>query len=148
VLRSRLIDAEGPMALSGAELLAAFERWQLLPRAELVRRCGFVSVTDGGQERLNYTAFYEALLEATGVHLGDGSTKAGGARGQRLGRSGRILAYYTKVQFNGNLMVGRAYLDLLQAKPGDRYLIQLGRNAIRLQPIDGQHDGENPTSVA
>jgi hypothetical protein len=53
-----------------------------------------------------------------------------------LGRSGRSLPFHTKVQFNGNLMVGRAYLDLLDAKPGDHFVIRLGRDSIRLMPLE------------
>jgi len=134
VLRSRLIDAEGPMALSGAELLAAFERWQLLPRAELVRRCGFVSVTDGGQERLNYTAFYEALLEAKGLSLGND--------GVGRGKGGRKLSYTATVQGNGNLLIGKAYTAMLDLKPGDEFEIKLGRKQVRLIPAGGVDEEE------
>ena len=117
--------------LKGAELLAAVEQWRSLPRAEIVRRCGYVSVTEAGQQRCNYTAFYEALLESKGLHLGH-------ARGRRPQRRGaRALPFHTKVQFNGNLMVGRAYLDLLHASPGDHFVIRLGRHAIRLLPLNG-----------
>jgi hypothetical protein len=49
-------------------------------------------------------------------------------------RPGRKLSYATKVQFNGNLMVGRAYTDLLDLKPGDAFEIKLGRKQIRLVP--------------
>ena len=137
MLRSRRCFAV-LIVLQGAELLAAVEQWRSLPRHEIVRRCGYCSVSKAGQERLNYTAFYEALLEAMGLHLGNG-------RGRRLqGRSGRSLPFHTKVQFNGNLMVGRAYLDLLQAKPGDHYVIRLGRHAIRLQPLNGSEAGPTP----
>jgi hypothetical protein len=43
-----------------------------------------------GTERLNFTAFYEALLEAKGMNLGAGSS--GGK-----GRPGRSLSFVTKV---------------------------------------------------
>ncbi len=122
--------------LQGEDLLAGVEQWRSLPRAEIVRRCGYVSVNETGAERLNYTAFYEALLEAKGVHLGNG-------RGHRLqGRSGRSLPFHTKVQFNGNLMVGRAYMDLLDAKPGDHFVIRLGRQAIRLLPLEADSSSQ------
>jgi hypothetical protein len=119
------------MALNGVDLLNAVEQWRSLPKAEIVRRCGYVSAREGGQERLNYTAFFEALLEAKGLHLGNGRTAD-----RRRGRSGRSLPFHTKVQFNGNLMVGKAYLDMLEAQPGDHFTIRLGRDSIRLVPLD------------
>lgn len=131
-----------PVVLQGDELLASVEQWRSLPRAEIVRRCGYVSVSETGAERLNYTAFYEALLEAKGVHLGNGRSR------RMQGRSGRSLPFHTKVQFNGNLMVGRAYLDLLDAKPGDHFVIRLGRQAIRLLPLDGQTSHAGPDGTA
>jgi len=120
------------MALNGVDLLNAVEQWRSLPKAEIVRRCGYVSAREGGQERLNYTAFFEALLEAKGLHLGNGRTAD-----RRRGRSGRSLPFHTKVQFNGNLMVGKAYTSMLNLHPGDQFEIKLGRRQIRLVPVGG-----------
>ena len=53
-------------------------------------------------ERLNFTAFYEALLEAKGINLGD--TGVAG-----IGKGGRKLSYIATVQGNGNLLIGKAY---------------------------------------
>jgi hypothetical protein len=78
---------------------------------------------DGG-ERLNFTAFYEALLEANGVSLG--SDGAGRSKG------GRKLSYVATVQFNGNLLVGKAYTAMLGLEPGDEFEIKLGRKQIKL----------------
>ena len=52
------------MALTGEALLTAVDQFKGLPRAEIVRRCGYVNVGESGQERLNNTAFFEALLQA------------------------------------------------------------------------------------
>jgi hypothetical protein len=43
----------------------------------LNRSAGYVSTKKDGSERLNFTAFYEALLEAKGVTLGDGGGSGG-----------------------------------------------------------------------
>jgi hypothetical protein len=123
------------MALTGEALLMAVDQFKGLPRAEIVRRCGYVNVGESGQERLNNTAFFEALLQAKGFALGDGRGPGGRRRARRLGRSGRSLPFHTKVQFNGNLMVGSAYLNLLDAKPGDHFVIRLGHDSIRLLPL-------------
>ena len=130
------------MALSGDALLEAVAEARGLPRDEIVRRCGYVSVTDSGQERLNNTAFFEALLAAKGVPLGEGRALAGKQHSRRQGRSGRLLPFHTKVQFNGNLMVGRAYLDLLDARPGDHFVIRIGRDSIRLLPMQADADAD------
>jgi len=65
----------------------------------------------------------------------------GGATG-KVGKGGRKLSFTTKVQFNGNLMVGKAYTALLDLKPGDEFEIKLGRKQIRLAPL-GAADEED-----
>jgi hypothetical protein len=40
------------------------------------------------------------------------------------------------VHFNGNLMVGRAYTEKLQLKPGDQFRIHLHDGEIRLTPLE------------
>ena len=63
--------------ITGTELLAKVEELGDVSKSELVRECGYVSTKKDGSERLNFTAFYEALLGAKGVSLG---TDAGGRR--------------------------------------------------------------------
>ena len=115
--------------LTGADLLAKVKELGDASKSDLVRGCGYVSTKKEGTERLNFTAFYEALLEAKGMNLG-----AGGGRGGR-GRQGRQLSYVTKVQFNGNLLVGKAYTAQLGLEPGDEFEIKLGRKQIKLIPL-------------
>ena len=78
------------MMLTGADLLANVKELGDVSKSDLVRGCGYVSTKKDGTERLNFTAFYEALLEAKGMNLG-----AGGRSGK--GRPGRQLSYATKV---------------------------------------------------
>ena len=59
------------MALTGADLLAKVLELGNASKSDLVRACGYVSSKKDGSERLNFTAFYEALLEAKGKELGD-----------------------------------------------------------------------------
>lgn len=120
--------------LSGSELLAKVKELGDASKSDLVRACGFVSTKKDGTERLNYTAFYEALLEAKGMNLGESH----GAK------PGRKLSFNTKVQFNGNLMVGRAYTSLLDLKPGDEFEIKLGRRQIRLTPLGAASEIDTP----
>jgi hypothetical protein len=122
-----------PTMLTGADLLAMVKELGDATKVELVRAAGYLSTKKDGTERLNYTAFYEALLEAKGMNLGERS-------GKEPLRPGRKLSYATKVQFNGNLMVGRAYTELLDLKPGDAFEIKLGRRQIRLVPVGASDD--------
>ena len=121
------------MALTGAELLAKVKELGDVSKSELVRECGYVSSKKDGAERLNFTAFYEALLEAKGLSFGEGG-------GKGRGKGGRTLSYATRVQFNGNLLVGKAYTALLDLNPGDEFEIKLGRKQIQLIPIGGADD--------
>ena len=115
--------------LTGSELLAKIKELGEVSKSDLVRSAGYVSTKKDGTERLNFTAFYEALLEAKGVNFGDG----GGSGGNR--RPGRSLSFNTKVQFNGNLLVGKAYTAQLGLQPGDEFEIKLGRKQIKLIPL-------------
>jgi hypothetical protein len=123
------------MALTGSDLLAKVKELGDASKSDLVRAAGYVSTKKDGSERLNFTAFYEALLEAKGVSLGDGA-------GKGKGKGGRSLSYQAKIQFNGNLLVGKAYTAMLDLKPGDEFEIKLGKKAIRLVPVGGSDDEE------
>ena len=117
--------------LTGPDLLAKVKELGDASKSDLARGCGYVSTKKDGAERLNFTAFYEALLEAKGVSLG----ADGGGKGR--GKAGRKLSHTTKVQFNGNLLVGKAYTAMLDLKPGDEFEIKLGRKQIQLIPLGG-----------
>ena len=98
--------------LTGTELLTAVKEFGDGSKSALVKSCGYVSTKKDGSDRLNFTAFYEALLEAKGVSLGDGSL---------VGKGGRKLSYVATVQGNGNLLIGKAYTAMLNLKPGDDF---------------------------
>ncbi len=122
--------------LTGSDLLAKVKELGDASKSDLVRACGYVSTKKDGGGRLNFTAFYEALLEAKGLSLGDGGSKGSG-------RPGRKLSYVATVQGNGNLLIGKAYTAMLGLEPGDEFEIKLGRKQIRLLPagaIDGEED--------
>ena len=56
--------------LTGADLLAKVKEMGDVSKSDVVRACGYVSNKKDGSERLNFTAFYEALLNAKGVDFG------------------------------------------------------------------------------
>ncbi|MFM7696433.1 MAG: AbrB family transcriptional regulator [Vulcanococcus sp.] len=119
------------MPLTGSELLAKVKELGDTSKSDLVREAGYVSSKKDGSERLNFTAFYEALLEAKGVEFG--------AAG-KVGKGGRKLSYVATVQGNGNLLIGKAYTAMLDLKPGDEFEIKLGRKQIRLIPAGSADD--------
>jgi len=121
------------MPLTGSELISKLKELGDATKSDLVRAAGFVSTKKDGSERLNFTAFYEALLEAKGVSLGDGS-------GKGRGKGGRTLSYVATVQGNGNLLVGKAYTALLGLEPGDEFEIKLGRKQIKLIPVGAEEE--------
>jgi hypothetical protein len=112
--------------LKGAELLDLIKSMPDASKSELVRAAGYVSTKKDGTERLNFTGFYEATLEAKGTVFGEKASS----------KSGRKLSFVASVQFNGNLMIGKSYVQMMDAKPGDQYRIVLTRNnGIRLVPL-------------
>ena len=120
--------------LTGADLLAKVKDLGDVSKTDLATQCGYVSKNKDGSDRVNFTAFYEALLNAKGIDLGGG---AGG-----IGKGGRKLSYIAKVQGNGNLLIGKAYTAMLDLSPGDNFTIKLGRKQIRLIP-EGSEDTED-----
>ena len=119
--------------LTGSDLLTKVKELGDVSKSDLVKACGYISTKKDGGERLNFTAFYEALLEAKGVSLG-----ATGVAG--IGKGGRKLSYVATVQGNGNLLIGKAYTALLDLKAGDEFEIKLGRKQIRLVPAGAEDD--------
>ena len=121
--------------LTGTDLLSKVKDLGDVSKTDLARGCGYVSTKKDGGERVNFTAFYEALLEAKGVTLSTGG-------GPALGKGGRKLSYTAKVQGNGNLLVGKAYTALLELETGDEFEIKLGKKQIRLVPVGGSDEEE------
>jgi hypothetical protein len=119
--------------LVGSDLLAKVKELADASKSDLVRACGYVSTKKDGSERLNFTAFYEALLEAKGLNLGGGAAAGGG-------KAGRKLSYVATVQGNGNLLVGKAYTAMLGLQPGDEFEIKLGRKQIKLIPAGAEEE--------
>ena len=117
--------------LTGTDLLAKVKELGDVSKTELATQCGYVSKKKDGSDRVNFTAFYEALLGAKGVELGGNAS---------LGVGGRKLSYIAKVQGNGNLLVGKAYTEMLGLDPGAEFEIKLGKKAIRLIPVGGSED--------
>jgi hypothetical protein len=118
--------------LTGTELLTKVKELGDVSKTDLANQCGYVSKKKDGSDRVNFTAFYEALLGAKGIELGSG--------GAAIGKGGRKLSYTATVQGNGNLLVGKAYTAMLDLNPGDEFEIKLGKKGIRLIPVGGSEE--------
>ena len=120
--------------LTGSDLLTKVKDLGDVSKTDLATACGYVSKKKDGSDRVNFTAFYEALLNAKGIDLGGGN--AG------VGKGGRKLSYVATVQGNGNLLIGTAYTAMLDLQVGDEFTIKLGKKAIRLIPVGGEEEGD------
>lgn len=119
--------------LSGPLLLEAVKSNRTLNKTDLVRLCGFVTELEDGTERLNFTAFYEALLLAKGLDI---------TPQRELGQRGKVASGITTVHFNNNLLVGKAYVKSFGYKPGDQFQIKCRRDgSILLVPL-GKTDND------
>jgi hypothetical protein len=116
--------------LTGSELFAKVEQMGDAGQSDTVHACGDVSTKKERGERLNFTAFYEALL-AKGVELG---------ASPKIGRAGRKRSYLATKQGNGNLLFGEAHTARLDLAPGEELVIKLGRKQIRLIPAGASED--------
>jgi AbrB-like transcriptional regulator len=114
--------------LVGEELLKKVKELENLSKEEKAKHCGYYTVTKNGIERVNMMKFLNALIDAEGIQL-DTSPNANG-------RGGRSASYRISVQSNGNLLIGSAYTKQMNLKPGDEFLITLGKKHIRLRQVD------------
>ena len=101
--------------LTGSELIAKVKECGDMNKSDLVRECGYVK-----GDKLCFTQFYEALLEAKGFDL------------KPAAKRGRSLTYKTKVQFNGKLSIGEGYVQEMGFKPGDEFEIKVRGKSVTL----------------
>ncbi|UKO98810.1 AbrB family transcriptional regulator [Nostoc sp. UHCC 0870] len=114
--------------LLGEELLKKVKELESLSKEDKAKQCGYYTVTKNGVERVNMMKFLNALIDAEGIQL-DSAPNANG-------RGGRSASYRISVQSNGNLLIGSAYTKQMNLKPGDEFLITLGKKHIRLRQVD------------
>ena len=130
---NRALDCE---PLKGKELLEKVKELGDISKAELVQLCGYYSTTKRGVIRLNYLAFYEALLEAKGIGLNELSSSQ---RSKEL----EILNYIATVNDDCEIEIAKQYTELIDLKPGDQLDIKMGRKGFRLILIDPEGKENN-----
>ncbi|BAY07436.1 AbrB family transcriptional regulator [Calothrix sp. NIES-2098] len=124
--------------LVGEDLLKKVKELENESKEEKAKKCGYYTVTKNGIERVNMMKFLNALIDAEGIQL-DSSPSANG-------RGGRSASYRISVQSNGNLLIGSAYTKQMNLKPGDEFLITLGKKHIRLRQVDPE-DREDAEAI-
>ncbi|ARV58568.1 AbrB family transcriptional regulator [Nostocales cyanobacterium HT-58-2] len=128
--------------LVGEDLLKKVKELEHLSKEEKAKQCGYYTVTKNGIERVNMMKFLNALIDAEGIQL-DSAPSANG-------RGGRSASYRISVQSNGNLLIGSAYTKQMNLKPGDEFIITLGKKHIRLRQVDSdeREDAEEMAEAA
>jgi AbrB-like transcriptional regulator len=124
--------------LLGEELLKKVKELESESKEDKAKKCGYYTVTKNGIERVNMMKFLNALIDAEGIQL-DSTPSANG-------RGGRSASYRISVQSNGNLLIGSAYTKQMNLKPGDEFLITLGKKHIRLRQVDPE-DREDDEAI-
>ncbi|MDZ8050264.1 MAG: AbrB family transcriptional regulator [Aulosira sp. ZfuVER01] len=124
--------------LVGEDLLKKVKELENESKEEKAKKCGYYTVTKNGIERVNMMKFLNALIDAEGIQL-DSTPSANG-------RGGRSASYRISVQSNGNLLIGSAYTKQMNLKPGDEFLITLGKKHIRLRQVDPE-DREDAEAI-
>ncbi|MBW4565121.1 MAG: AbrB family transcriptional regulator [Mojavia pulchra JT2-VF2] len=124
--------------LVGEELLRKVKELENESKEDKAKKCGYYTVTKNGIERVNMMKFLNALIDAEGIQL-DSTPSANG-------RGGRSASYRISVQSNGNLLIGSAYTKQMNLKPGDEFLITLGKKHIRLRQVDPE-DREDAEAI-
>ena len=114
-----------PTTLTGQELLEKVKELGDAPRSDVARACGYVSTKKDGSERINFTAFYEAIIDAKGVTLAPPAPKAGPKRG-------KAPSYKSKIAKTGTCPIGGAYTSQAGWGPGDEISITVTGDTITL----------------
>ena len=125
--------------LTGSDLLAKVKDLGDVSKTDLARSCGYVSAKKDGGERVNFTAFYEALLEAKGVVLSTGGTAG-------IGKGGRKLSYKLSSRATATCLSARPTPQCWTSTPVTN-LKSLGKKAIRLVPVGGSDEENDLLSI-
>ena len=120
--------------LTGKALLQKVKELSNLPRRETAKKCGYYTVTQNDQTRVNLTDFYDAVLAAKGVPLDPEGTKDG---------RGREPTYRVSVHKNGQIVIGATYTTAMGLQAGDEFEIKLGYKHIHLKQIDEDSEKED-----
>ena len=118
-----------PTPLEGKALLQKVKELSDIPRRQRAKECGYYTIGKNGKERVNLTAFYDAVLAAKGVPLDPERTKDG---------RGREATFRVSVHKNNQIVIGSSYTEKMGLKPGDEFEIKLGYKHIHLKQLEAE----------
>ncbi|MBD2025693.1 AbrB family transcriptional regulator [Leptolyngbya sp. FACHB-711] len=118
--------------LRGKALLSKLKEIPTLSKSEKAKACGYVTRAKD-KERANLSEFIEAILEAQGLTV----------EPEQTGGRGRTPTYRVSVHANGQIVIGKAYTEMMGLKPGDEFEIKLGYKHIKLVQIQAEGDLTN-----
>ena len=104
--------------LKGSELLAKVAELAGQSKSDIARACGYVATKKDGSERVLFSAYYEAIIDAKGVDLGTPEPKL-----VKAGR-GKSLSFNVKASKTGVIPVTAGYSALIDVADGDRVDIE------------------------
>ena len=123
------MNDQTPTPLEGKVLLQKVKELSDIPRRQRAKECGYYTIGKNGKERVNLTAFYDAVLAAKGVPLDPERTKDG---------RGREATFRVSVHKNNQIVIGSSYTEKMGLKPGDEFEIKLGYKHIHLRQIEDE----------
>ena len=112
--------------LTGSELLAKVAEMTGASKSDIARACGYVTTKKDGSERINFTAYYEAIITAKGVDLGTPAAKT------RSGSRGKAPSYKATISAKGMVPIGAAYTSEAGWGGGDTVGITVSGDTITL----------------
>jgi hypothetical protein len=114
--------------LTGSELLAKVAEMTGASKSDIARACGYVTTKKDGSERINFTAYYEAIITAKGVDLGTPAAKARSSRG-------KAPSYKATISEKGMVPIGAAYTSEAGWAPAETVSITVSGDTITLTRI-------------
>ena len=116
------------MPLSGADLINMLANLDpSTSEAERIKLAGYTFMRQG-KERLNRAGYYKALTAANPA-----TSALSGRRGSDTTKRSRTLSFQTAVLAQGHAVLGRAYVESLGAKHGDRLQFTPGVGQITVE---------------
>lgn len=113
--------------LKGAELLAKVAALAGQSKSDIARACGYVATKKDGSERILFSAYYEAIIEAKGVDLGTPAKAAP--------KRDKAPSYKATVSKAGTCPVGAAYISEAGFGPGDTLGLVVSPGSITIERV-------------
>ena len=122
---------EESIRLIGPEFIAKVDELEKkgVSKPEIVIACGHVKYAPDGRKRPDFVGFYDQILiDKFGIDP------------KNIDMPDRKLSYRTKVQYNGQILIGKDYTAKMNLEHGDEFKIKLTKSGILLIPLESSMD--------